>query len=135
MKNSKWMMLLFSFVAGMIVLACSSTSSESTQDGNPDEINVYYFHTNARCTTCRTVEEEAKQDIKELYGGKVAFESYNLDEKAGEAKAKELGVNSQVLLIVKGKQKIDITSEGFLYARTNPEKFRQVIQEKIKPLL
>ncbi len=135
MKTVKLILIVTAFFAGMTVYAGNNSIPEGTQDKKEAEVNVYYFHTSARCVTCRTIEEEAKQDVKELFGNKVGFVSYNLDDKAGEAKGKELGVNSQMLLIVKDKQKINITNQGFLYARTNPEKFKQVIEEKIKPLL
>ena len=135
MKKLKVLLLGVAILAGFSVCAGNSSSPEGLQDAKETKVNVFYFHTNARCVTCRTIEAEAKQDVKELFGDKVGFISYNLDDKAGEAKGKELGVNSQVLIIVKDKQKIDITNQGFLYARTNPEKFKQVIEENIKPLL
>lgn len=135
MKKLKVMLLGIVLLTGISVYAGNGSNSEGAQDPKEAKVNVYYFHTNARCVTCRTIESEAKQDVKELFGDKVGFESVNLDEKAGEAKGRELGVNSQMLLIVKDKQKINITNQGFLYARSNPEKFKQVIEEKIKPLL
>ncbi|MCE4564499.1 hypothetical protein INQ51_09265 [Maribellus sp. CM-23] len=106
-------------------------------DSEPKEalVKVYYFHVNKRCATCKAIESEAQQDVKELFGSKVSFVSYNLDQPDGEAKGKELGINSQALLVVKGKKKINLTNEGFLYARTDPGKFKKVIEEKIKSLL
>jgi hypothetical protein len=136
MKAVKTIFFLSIMLSGLTTSAASGYQpSEGNQDEKKASVNVYYFHTNARCVTCRTIEAEAKQDIKELFGEKVNFISYNLDEKAGEAKGKELGVNSQVLIIVKDNRKIDITNQGFMYARSNPDKFKQVIEEKIKPLL
>jgi len=117
---------------------CFSMPVQSNAQNKTDEkakVSMYYFHTSSRCVTCRTVESEAKKDVKELFGKDVIFAAYNLDEPAGEAKGKELGVNSQSLIVVKGDKKINLTNEGFMYARTNPEKFKEVIEEKIKPLL
>lgn len=98
-------------------------------------VNVYYFHFNTRCETCRAVEDESKADISMLFGNDVSFNAYNLDNPEGEAKGKELGVNSQTLLVVKDGIKINLTNEGFLYALTDPGKFKEIIEEKIKPLL
>ena len=109
--------------------------SLSAQKNDKAKVDVYYFHFNTRCETCRAVEDESKADISMLFGKDVSFASYNLDEAKGEAKGKELGVNSQTLLVVKGDKKINLTNEGFLYARTHPEKFKKVIEDKIKPLL
>ena len=120
-------------------LLISFSLTAQTSANNPKEdkakVNVYYFHFNTRCETCRAVEDESKADISMLFGKDVSFAAYNLDKQAGEAKGKELGVNSQSLLVVKGDKKIDLTNEGFLYALTDPEKFKKVIEEKIKPLL
>ncbi|GET22412.1 nitrophenyl compound nitroreductase subunit ArsF family protein [Prolixibacter denitrificans] len=132
MKSPKTAFLaLILFMAGTFTFSQTSAKTSEKQA----RVNVYYFHFNTRCATCRAVESEAQADVKELFGNDVSFASYNLDEKAGEAKGKELGISGQTLLIVKGNQQFNITTEGFMYARTNPKKFRQIIEEKIKPLL
>ncbi len=135
MKTLIIISLVAALFSGGLAVADGNQPSDGAQDKKNSSVNVYYFHTNARCVTCLTIEAEAQQDVKELFGDKVGFMSYNLEDKEGEAKGKELGINSQTLVIVKDKQKINITNQGFLYARTNPDKFRQVIEEKIKPLL
>ncbi|WP_340112851.1 nitrophenyl compound nitroreductase subunit ArsF family protein [Maribellus mangrovi] len=130
--NLKLLSLVFAL---LVSLGLSAQQSTPTQENETTKVDVYYFHLTTRCATCRAIESEAKQDVKELFGNDVTFAAYNLDEPAGEAKGKELGVNSQSLIAVKGDKKVNLTNEGFLYARTNPEKFKQVIEEKIKPLL
>ncbi len=127
--------LLTVFFSLLVSLSLSAQSPKKVQKETKAKVDVYYFHFNTRCATCRAVESEAQQDVKELFGKDVSFVSYNLDEPTGEAKGKELGVTSQILLVVKGDKKINLTNEGFMYARTNPEKFKKVIEEKIKPLL
>jgi hypothetical protein len=67
--------------------------------------------------------------------GKVSFTALNLEESTGKTVGDRLGVNSQTLLIVKGDLKINITNEGFLYAVSKPDKFRDIIKEKIDPLI
>ena len=69
------------------------------------------------------------------YTVKSYFLAYNLEEKDGKEKAGELGVSGQTLLIVSGETRINVTNEGFLNARSNPEKFKQILKEKIDPLL
>ncbi len=126
---------ILSFSAFLMLFLGLSAHSSQAQDQDGAAVAVYYFHFNTRCETCRAVESEAKMDVQELFLGDVSFAAYNLDEAAGEAKGKEIGVNSQMLVVVKGDQKIDLTNEGFLYARTDPDKFREIIEKKIKPLL
>jgi len=135
MKSLKLFFLGIALLTGMISSAGIISAQQSKQDKKTAKVNVYYFHTNTRCVTCRTVESEAKMNVEELFGGDVKFSSINLDDEAGEAKGKELGVNSQSLVVFKDDKKIDLTTQGFMYARTNPEKFREIMKEKIQPLL
>lgn len=105
------------------------------QSNKTAKIEAYYFHNATRCTTCKTVEAEAKADLKELYGDKITFQALNLEEKSTDAIAKKLNVSGQTLLVVKGDKQVNLTNEGFLYAVTNPEKFKNIIKEKVDPLL
>lgn len=139
MKNlipAGFLMLLFS------VAACNAQTDKkqtvAVTSGN--DVEVYYFHRTIRCVTCKTVEAEARKNLEILYPelfktGKISFTSLNLEEATGKSVGDKLGVNSQTLLIVKGDQKINITNEGFLYAVTKPDKFKEIIKEKVDPLL
>lgn len=136
MKSVK---LLFIVVAALgMNLSCSAQSSkneDNTQVSKADKVEVLYFHYTRRCATCNAVESVSKKTIAELYKNKVSFTHFNLDEPEGEAKGKELEVSGQTLLIVSGDTKINITNEGFMNARSNPEKLKEVIKEKVDPLL
>ena len=123
-------------IAGMSV-SCTGQASknENTSVKKADDVQAYYFHTSRRCATCKAVEAESKKAIEELYGDKVPFAAYNLEEAEGEQKAEELNVSGQALLIVSGDTKINITREGFMNARSNPEKLKQIIKNKIDPLV
>jgi len=134
MKKKIILIAMLAFFAGSQMFAQSSQGN--TQVTNiKTAVSVYYFHFNARCATCRAVESVTKNGIKELFGDKVAFAAYNLDEKSGELRGKELDISGQTLLIVKGDKIINLTNEGFMYARTNPEKFKQILNANIQPLL
>jgi hypothetical protein len=129
--------LKLSLIALIISLgACNSqTAKKETSAAASDKIEAYYFHFTSRCVTCKTVEAEAKSDIENLYGKKITFQSVNLEEPAGKALAEKLKVSGQTLIVVKGSTKVNLTNEGFMYARTNPEKFKSIIKEKVDPLL
>lgn len=103
-------------------------------------IEVYYSHFNKRCATCNAVENETKAVLKEKYGkqmkeGLITFTSLNLDEKAEKKAATKLKISGQTLLIVGKGQQINLTSEGFMNARNNPEKFHDVLISNINKLL
>ncbi len=118
--------------------ACSAQSEKENkpeQISHAEKVHVYYFHYTRRCATCNAVEDVSQKAVSELYGNQVSFSGYNLDEKKGAEIGKELEVSGQTLLIVSGETKIDITNEGFFNARSNPDKLKAIIKEKIDPLL
>ena len=126
----------------ILLSSCSGQPAKkqtvSTTAGN--DIEVYYFHMTTRCVTCRAVESEAKKNLDILYTdlvkqGRITFTALNLEEQTGKTIGAKLGVSGQTLLIVKGDQKINITNEGFLYALSKPEKFKEIIKDKIDPLI
>jgi len=130
----------------IILLSCSlillmtsfsskaQTAKKDLSVSTSDKIEVYYFHFSSRCVTCKTVEAETKADVQNLYNGAVSFQSINLDDDSSKAIAERLKVSGQTLLIVKGAQQINLTNEGFMYAMTNPAKFKSIIKKKIDVL-
>ena len=139
MKTIKLFITLLAITAITSCNAQNSTKKEvvSSNSGN---IEAYYFHFTSRCVTCKAVEAEAKKDIETLYpeqvkSGKITFKAINLDDSSSKEIAEKLGVSGQTLLIVKGEQKFNITNEGFMNARSNPEKFKEIIKEKIDKLM
>jgi hypothetical protein len=123
----------------LIALSTSLTgSSQNEKKSQPasktSSVEMYYFHFTRRCATCQAVEDVSKNTVSDFYGNKVSFTSLNLEEE-GKAKAKELKVSGQTLLIVSGDKKINITNEAFMNTRSNPDKLSTIIKEKIDPLL
>ena len=127
---------LFSFL--IILVSCFSGNAQTAKSESATSVSAkveaYYFHMSTRCVTCKTVESEAKKDLETLYGGKVNFQSLNLEDDKNKEIVEKLKISGQTLLIVKGDSKINITNEGFLYAVTNPEKFKSVIKSKVDGL-
>jgi hypothetical protein len=116
-------------------LLCSAqTTPKSSATAGSVLIEAYYFHNAARCVTCKAVESEAKADLENLYGKQVSFKALNLEDESTKAIAEKLQVSGQTLLVVKGDKKLNLTNEGFMYARTNPAKFKQIIKEKVDKL-
>jgi hypothetical protein len=134
-------MIRFLLAIALLVPLFNGNAQPGNQEKSVNEkIEAYYFHFTTRCVTCRTVEERAKENLGDLYPaqvkvGTVTFQAANLNEEAGEALAKKLGVSGQTLLIVKGEKQINLTNEAFLYAVTNPAKYKAIIKEKVDELL
>ena len=131
-------LLILVFITSSTNISCQAQSDK--QKDNPtisktDEIEVFYFHYTRRCVTCKAVEDVSRDAVTELYEEMIPFTGYNLEEEEGKEKARDLGVSGQALLIVCGDTRINITNEGFMYARNNPEKLKLIISEKINSLM
>ncbi|OFX61630.1 MAG: hypothetical protein A2066_16345 [Bacteroidetes bacterium GWB2_41_8] len=125
------------FSISIVLLMSSFICNAQTQKKEATaatQIEAYYFHNASRCVTCKTVEAEAKADLESLYGSQVTFKALNLEAPATKPIAKKLDVSGQTLLVVKGNKKVNLTNEGFMYARTNPKKFKSIIKEKVDKL-
>ena len=129
--------ILFGFTLLLMSgLFCNAQNSKTaTQSSASAKVEAYYFHMSTRCVTCKAVEAEAKKNLESLYGVKVTFQAINLEDDANKAIVEKLKISGQTLLLVKGDTKINITNEGFMYAKSNPEKFRTIIKEKVDGLL
>jgi len=139
MKAFRFLPLL---LAAFILSSCNgqSTKEEKTTTPAGGDLSVYYFHFTKRCATCNAVEEETKLALDMYYAdrvkdGTIEFTSLNLDEDLGKEMAEQMGVSGQTLLVVKGEEKVNLTNEGFMNARTNPTKFHEVLKAQIDEML
>lgn len=138
-------LLLLSMIAIMIIggMSCDAAQgkkNQSIKEVATQKVEVYYFHFTRRCMTCNAVEAESKKAIESLYpamlkSGKITFKGINLDDEGSKTLAEKLDIGGQCLLIVSGSKKIDLTSQGFLYANSNPEKLKAEIKAVVDPLL
>lgn len=140
MKTFRLIIAILLFAPVIACTAQPSNKQAKASDNNSDKIEAYYFHFTARCTTCKTIEARAKENIETLYPnqvkqGLITFQSLNLEEAPNKNIADKLGVSGQTLLLVKGDKKINLTNEGFMYAVVKPEKFKEIINEKVDGLM
>jgi len=129
----------------IMAVSLSACNAQSSQEQNPvltdaGELQVYYFHFTRRCATCNAVETETKVALETFYAdrvkdGTIAFTSLNLEEEDGKEMAEQLKVSGQTLLLVRGDQMVNLTNEGFMNARTNPGRFREILKSNIDKML
>jgi hypothetical protein len=105
--------------------ACCSKAIEETS------VKVYYFHATRRCATCQAVEKVSKEYIEANYAEKVTFISINRDEDQNSELVEKYEIAGQTLLLVFGDEVVNVTTEAFLNARTNPEKLEELIKSTI----
>jgi hypothetical protein len=139
MKAIKLTLMLF------VAVSLSACNAQSSQDNkltavNTDDIGVYYFHFTKRCATCNAVETETKVALEMFYAdevkeGDIAFTSLNLEEEYGKEMAKQFKVSGQTLMLVKGEEIVNLTNEGFMNARTKPDKFHEILRNNIDKML
>ena len=139
MRNTQLMFLLLVAVS---VSACNAQTSQDQKSAGveTDELQIYYFHFTKRCATCNAVENEAKLALEMFYTdqvkeGNIAFTSLNLEEEDGKKMAEQLKVSGQTLLLVKGDQMVNLTNEGFMNARTKPDRFHEILKSSIDKFL
>ncbi len=141
MKSILSLLVIISFVS--VTASCNSQvrdENKQEQVAGADQIEVYYFHFTRRCATCNAVEDETQVALKKLYpkefnDGDIVFLTINLEDEENKALAEKLLVSGQSLLIVRGDQKVDLTDDGFKYARSSPEKLHASIKAAIDPML
>lgn len=132
-------LVMFGFALVMTLgsLSCNAQDNKKADATTAvsNKVEVYYFHFTRRCHTCQSVENNAKLAIEQLYSDKIksgeySFKGINLDDAGSKAIAEKLGVGGQTLLVVCGKNKVDITSQGFMNAQ-NLEKMKEEIKKAV----
>ncbi len=136
MKKISFLISAAVMITGMLI--GSAFAGEPVQQvAKSTPIEVYYFHMTHRCTTCQTVEKVSEEAVNEFFAdavkkGDVTFKAINIEDKENKALVKKLKVQGQSLLIVNGKDQINITDKGFMYAMTEPEKLKAEIKSGVE---
>ena len=139
-------LIIIGIVAVAAITAMFAFRPEGTYKGNKTavisggKVEVFYFHLTRRCVTCQAVENVSRDAVSEIYAdeikqGKVIFRALNIEDKATEPEAARAKATGQCLLIISGETRIDLTSEGFMYAKTNPDRLKEELKKAIDPLL
>lgn len=137
--------VLFSLI---LLLTASFAGSQTVKKGAPApavtvkqaKVEVYYFHFTRRCVTCQAVETESQKAVSALYPvqskqGVIVFKSFNLDDKTSKTMAARCKAEGQALLVISGNKRFDLTDQGFMYARSNPDKLKAELKKVIDPLI
>ena len=134
MKTLKTVVFFF-FVSLFLFSGLNSSIAASKKD--EVKTKVYYFHNTRRCPTCLAIEKETKKVLKEQpfsdakENGELVFKSYNAENAVNKKLVEELGVTGSALIVIKGDEKIDLTSKGFMYALKQPEKLREALRNAL----
>ena len=89
---------------GMAAAPGGEVDSKPVDDG----LVVYYFHSNARCTTCRAIESQSHETVEsdfasQLESGEVVWKVLNYEDPAVEELAEKFEVQIPVVVLARMK--------------------------------
>ncbi|HKM92011.1 MAG TPA: nitrophenyl compound nitroreductase subunit ArsF family protein [Prolixibacteraceae bacterium] len=134
-------LFLFTGLGASFAQCCSSAAktatapySEAAQQtcNEASSVEVVYFHATRRCATCMAVEEVTKEVLKANFANKITFTSIDREKDSKNELLKKHKVSGQTLLLIKGEKVIDLTNDAFIYARSNPDKFKEKLKLAIE---
>jgi len=137
---TKLVNLLFVVLFSTLLFNCSKAQNNNNSSNSKTKLEVYYFHATNRCPTCNAVENNAKKLLEEKYKEQlenktIKFTSINIDDDVNKALVEKYEISFSTLLIINksGTKEIvkDFTDIAFQYARTNPEKYANLLAEEL----
>ncbi len=146
----KILLISLVIVTMSMLFACGNSESKNTDKQNvasvekdsitANTIQVYYFHGSIRCHTCVSVDENTHQYLKELYPvkmdkGDIIFKSINIDKNERPDLVEKYQIYGQTLLFIKGDKVINMTDDAFKYVITNPEKWKQLVDDTMTDII
>ncbi len=87
---------------GGMARADDAAATESVDDG----LVVYYFHSNARCSSCKAIESAAKETLdadfaRQLAGGEIVWKVLNYEKPSGAVLAVKFEVKDPVVVLAR----------------------------------
>ena len=135
-------------LVSLVMLACGEKSNAVTAKeqaaGAKDCVEVLYFHGKQRCVTCRAIEKNAKDllDAKfaeQMRQGRVVWRVIDISQKENAQIAEKYQVTWSSLFLVSHKNSKEraenLTEFAFGNARSNPDKFKEGLQQRINQAL
>lgn len=123
----------------------SRTSNDypmSSAETVADKLEVYYFHSTARCVSCRTIGQYIKETMEQKYGkqisdGKIDYREINVDLPENEDVARKYQASGSSLFINRIKDGQDNIEPDTLIWRLlgNEVQFKKHLEDKVNTYL
>ena len=136
------------FAIGIVLLSlmgCGSRnaqkSTESTSETNSDAaVEVFIFHAAQRWATCKAIdavvaevlENDFSDDVKD---GKIVLRDVDGSKPENRPLVEKYEVYSTSLLMDAGGTVTNLTNDAFQYARSNPDKLKEILRAAISKAL
>ncbi len=123
-------------VAALLLLATVGVFAQK-----PVKLKVIYFHSERRCPTCISIEDNTKKTLntyfaKELKEGTITLQTLNLDDEKNLKLVEKYEADGSSLFLIKVKGTMESTTNftnfAFSYSRNQPEKFIAGLKAEIE---
>ena len=143
----KWyriLILAFTLITGLVMLPGTASADKAVFENglNGQQVYIYYFYFTPRCDECIIVEEALLKILnghysQELKNKRLIFQKINLSDPDPESRKiiQELRVRRQLLLLVSGDIKVNLTRDAFRFAENQYEHFRDITKNAIDQAL
>ena len=127
-----------------ILLSFFGLSQGEENNSNKTHVDVYYFHREARCMTCLSIEENTKSTLEEYFAdelkdGTINFYSICYEGETEKDKIEKYEADAPALYLTKikkGKEtNKNLTDFAFDNSLHNADKFKNGLRDKINELL
>ena len=129
-------------LAGYAAGNFSAANTTEVQPAGNKQNYLYYFYFVPRCDECLILDKALEELLekhyrKELEKGQLVFKRINLSEPEMEDEAiiRDLRVRRQLLLLVSGEDRINLTRDAFRFVERDPERFMQSVMNPLNGLL
>jgi hypothetical protein len=154
LKNTDYMSIIQPsttlFIALLLLASCSQPASTSKEENplvstiaeNMEDypVRVLNFHSASRCQLCLKIEEMVRETVlmeyrEQVEGGQLKLFVLNIERSENRKTAEEYFAFGSALFVSSGhaenNRTTDITSEAFLYAQTDPDRFLETLRSAI----
>lgn len=125
-------------VANSEKTCCDTVSNKvccNKENVTNNQSQIVYFHNERRCATCMAVEEVTKEVIAQYDSSAIIFYSYQIDDEECADLVTKFQISGQTLLLCGKDTTINLTNDAFMYARVDPEKFKEILTAALKSVI
>jgi len=129
--------------AAILLISCNGHNKTAVNDKVTEsgaKIEVLIFHGAQRCATCKAIDAVTQgvldsEYFSELKDSVIVYRDIDGTLKENEELIEKYEVVSTSIFLIASGTPIDLTKEAFTFARTNPDKFKEILRSHIDKAL
>lgn len=116
------------------------TASQAMSEESSAKVQVLLFHAAQRCATCRAIEAATKEVLdadfaQKVKDGIVVLRDIDGSLRENEGLVDKYEVISTSIFVDNEGQVTNLTNDAFSYARTEPDRFKEILRSTITKAL